>query len=176
MNKLLASALVSVGLAAVAASPLMAQTPNAATKPAAQTQPHARHQHQPRAFSKPGERTEARLAYIKTALKITDAQQPQWNAFADTLRKQAAARDKQMQSWRDNMTKRADRQRPTAIERLERQQQHFAAAAVQLNERLAVQKPLYAALTTEQKQVADEVLAPRGKHGKSRHRGMHRMV
>jgi hypothetical protein len=32
-----------------------------------------------------GKRIEARLAYLRTALKITDAQQPQWNANADVL-------------------------------------------------------------------------------------------
>jgi len=33
------------------------------------------------------ERVEARLAYLKTALKITDAQQSQWDAFASVMRK-----------------------------------------------------------------------------------------
>ena len=108
-------------------------------------------------------------------MKITDAQQVQWNAYADTLRRQAAARDKQFQERRASMAQRTAHTPVNAIERLERQQQRLAAAAQMLGERLTVQKPLYAALTTEQKQVADRMFAPRGGHGKSRHRGPHRM-
>jgi len=170
MNKLLASTLVSIGLTTAAASLVMAQTA-APPAPGAQTQQGARHQHQPRAFSMPGERIEARLAYIKTALKITDAQQAQWNAFADTLRKQASARDKQIQARRGQMKQRTERQRPNAIAQLERRQQLHTAMLASLNERLAVQKPLYAALTDEQKQVADRVLAPRHGQRGPNHRG-----
>ena len=32
------------------------------------------------------EHLDARLAYLKTELKITDQQAPQWNAFADAWR------------------------------------------------------------------------------------------
>ena len=174
MNKLLASALVSIGFITMAASPVMAQTPNSPTNSGAQTHNHARHQHQHRALGTPSERVEARLAYIKTALKITDAQQPQWNAFADTLRKQAAARDKQFQERRANNAQGHGHMQVSVIERMERQQQRLAAAAQMLGERLAVQKPLYAMLTVEQKQVANRVLSPRGGNGKNRHHGARR--
>src|SRR4051794_24648459 len=43
-----------------------------------------------RRLRNPSERVEARLAYAKTALKITDAQQPQWESFANVLRKHAS--------------------------------------------------------------------------------------
>src|SRR5688572_29639028 len=46
-----------------------------------------------RAFSLPSERVEARLAYARTALKISDAQQTQWESFANVLRKHARAMD-----------------------------------------------------------------------------------
>jgi hypothetical protein len=173
MNKLIASTLVSIGLTAATAL-AMAQP----VTPPATDHAQARHGMQrfegKRAFSLPSERVEARLAYIKTALKITDAQQPQWNAFADTLRKQAAEGDKRMQAWRGQAGHRGERQRPTAIARIEREQQHHAAAVVRLNELLAVEKPLYAALTADQKPVADELLAPRGHRGMFRHGGMQR--
>lgn len=174
MNKLLVSALVSIDLAATAASLTMAQTPNPSATAGAQTHHGMRHDQAPRAFTLPGERVEARLAYIKTALKITDAQLPQWNAFADSLRKQAAERDQRIKKWRAQAGQRTERQQPTAISRLERRQQFHAAAVVSLNERLAVQRPLYAALSADQNQVADEVLAPRGRHGRSHHRGSYR--
>src|SRR5450755_491058 len=35
---------------------------------------------------RPGQHVEGRLAYLKTELGITDAQLPQWNAFADAMR------------------------------------------------------------------------------------------
>jgi hypothetical protein len=170
MNKFIAGSIVSIGLTAATVA-LSAQT---VTPPGAggQTMQHGERHHGKRAFSMPGERVEARLAYMKTALKITDAQQAQWNAFADVARKQAAARDKRIQEFRSRMAQGdAKHERPNAIARLERQQQRLNAAVTSLNERLAVEKPLYAALSPEQKAVADEVLAPRGHHHGFGHRG-----
>jgi hypothetical protein len=44
------------------------------------------------ASMRPGaEHIEGRLAFLKTELKITDAQAPQWNAFADAVRANAKA-------------------------------------------------------------------------------------
>jgi LTXXQ motif family protein len=174
MNKLIASTLVSIGLTAASASLAMAQTVSPPATDGAQARHGMQHSEGKRAFSLPSERVEARLAYIKTALKITDAQQPQWNAFADTLRKQAAEGDKRIQGWRAQAGQRSERQRPTAIARIEREQQRHAAAVVRLNEILAAERPLYAALTADQKPVADELLAPHGSHGMFRHGGMHR--
>ena len=172
MNKLIASTLVSIGLAAATASPAQPVIPPATDH--AQARHGMQHFEGKRAFSLPSERVEARLAYIKTGLKITAAQEPQWNAFADTLRKHAAEGDKRMQTWRAQASQPAERQRLTAIARIERAQQRHAAAVVRLNELLAVEKPLYAALTADQKPVADELLAPRGHAGMFRHGGMHR--
>ena len=89
MNKFIAGSIVSIGLTAATVA-LSAQT---VTPPGAggQTMQHGEQHHGKRAFSMPGERVEARLAYMKTALKITDAQQAQWNAFADVARKQRSS-------------------------------------------------------------------------------------
>ena len=153
----------------------MAQTANP-TPGAAQGQ-HAHGQrghHGKQALSLPSERVEARLAYIKTALKITDAQQTQWDNFAGVMRKQAREADVRMQEHRTKMAATAERKRPNAIERLERQQAFMTTASARIGERLTVQKPLYAALSLEQQQVADKVLAghdgKRGGHG-GRHGG-----
>jgi hypothetical protein len=35
------------------------------------------------------DRIEGQLAYLRTALRVTDAQMPQWNAFADAVRAQS---------------------------------------------------------------------------------------
>jgi hypothetical protein len=46
-----------------------------------------------------GQHIEGRLAFLKTELKITDAQAPQWNAYADALRANA----KRMHEFRSDM-------------------------------------------------------------------------
>src|SRR5690242_11013570 len=48
----------------------------------------------------PSEMIEPRLAFLKTALKITDAQAKQWSAFADVMRKQAKDRDARITAMR----------------------------------------------------------------------------
>jgi periplasmic protein CpxP/Spy len=173
MNKALAGALLSIGLSSAFA--LHAQT-SAAPAAQPQAQHGTRHHDGKRAFTQPSERVEARLAYIRTALKITDAQQAQWNAFAETLRNQARAADQRMQEFRAQREQGATRERPNAIARLEREQQRHAESATRINERLAVQRPLYAALSTEQKAIADEVLAPRRHGARFGRGGSHRVV
>lgn len=172
MKKLLLSTLVSAGLVTVTAAPALAQSA-APGDDGPQARHFAQRQHEgQRAFRLPSERTEARLAYLKTALKITDAQQPQWDAFADTLRKQAREADQRMQALRTEAAGREKGARPTAIERMERGQARLAAASARLNETLSAAKPLYAALSPEQQKLADELLTPR-RHGMSHHRGGH---
>jgi len=173
MKKLLLSTIVSAALAAAAAPLALAQTAAPGSEgPQAERFAH-RQQYGQRAFRLPSERVEARLAYLKTALKITDAQQPPWDAFAGTLRKQARAADERVQARRAQMAKEGERTPPTAIERLERRQARLAAASARLNETLAAAKPLYAALSPEQQKIADELLASPGGRGGFRHRGGH---
>ncbi len=171
MNKLMTSALIAAGFAA-AVPPGMAQAVNPA--PGAMQGRHAKHPHHDKqAFSLPGERVEARLAYIKAALKITDAQQTQWENFADVMRRQAKDADARIQEHRAKMTSGAGHNLPTAIERLEHRQAFMATASARIGERLAAQKPLYAVLSPEQRQIADRVLAgPGGKRGRHGGHGM----
>src|SRR5262245_18448613 len=98
MKKLLATTLVSIGLAS-AVPAAQAQSTDAAAAPA----PGAQRHFEQRAFRAPSERVEAQLAYIRTALKISAAQQPQWDAYADVRRKQASAMDKRFQERRAQM-------------------------------------------------------------------------
>jgi len=122
-----------------------------------------------RPFSRPTERVEARLAYAKTALKITDAQQPQWDAYANQVRKIAQDLEQRFKSRRsEGQSGRPQAQQLNAIERLERAQSFHAEAVTRINQILAVEKPLYAALSPEQQKVADEVLKPRShsRHGR----------
>ena len=175
MKKVLIATLVSAAFAA-GVPVVMAQTAKPGVEgPAVQRPAHRQH-----ASRAPSERIEARLAYIKTALKITDAQQSQWDSFANVLRGQARDMDKRMQERRAQYAQRTpgaqrpDRPNVTAIERLERTQQRMTVRATRLNEVLAAAKPLYAALSPEQKQVADQMIA-RGERSRSQHRrGGHR--
>lgn len=155
MHKLFGSALVSVCIAAFTASVAVAQTtPNMDSRSA----------HGPgkgfadRAFARPTERVEARLAYVRTALKITDAQQSQWDAYANLVRKYAQEREQRFKSRQSGEPGRPRHQRPNAIERLERAQSFHAEAVTRINQLLTVQKPLYAALSPEQQKIADVVL------------------
>lgn len=164
MNKLLSASLASVCIAALSASAAVAQPgPLADSRPASAPM----HRFADHPFSRPTERVEARLAYVKTALKITDAQQPQWDAYAGFVRKSAQDLEQRFESRRAGEARRGPQERPSAIERLERAQSFHAAAVSKINELLAVEKPLYAALSPQQQKVADVVL---NQHA----RGMHR--
>ncbi len=178
MKKVLGYTLLAAGFAATLAAPAGAQTAAPAAtpdaKPAHSAPMHGamRGHEAMRPFSKPTDRVEAKLAYLKTALKITDAQQPQWEAYANLLRSQAAEREKRMAEWHARMMQasgKAEHHHPTVIERMEREQQFYAAGIHRLNEELEVEKPLYAALSRDQQRIADEVLADSRHHGRHEH-------
>ena len=115
----------------------------------------------------PGERIEADLAYLKTALKLTDNQIPAWEPVANVLRAQAKVRDAEIAARRAAMEKAAGA--PPAsdlIAHLEDRQHKLAAEADDLAKLEAAVKPLYALLSPDQKKTADELLPPppRGQH------------
>ena len=101
---------------------------------------------------------EGRLAFVKAELKITDGQAQQWNAFADAVRVNAGS----MSEMRSSMMSGQDG--PSALpERLAREDKLVTAhlAAIKRTEDAVAQ--LYAALTDEQKKVADTImLGPMG--------------
>jgi hypothetical protein len=167
MRKAIVSGLILAGLAGGVAAPSLvfgqAADPDTAQAPAAapaQTPQRPAHH---RAL--PGERIDARLAYLKTALKITPAQEKQWNALAAVLRRQAHDRDAQIQQRREARESQGQTERTpsTAIERLERRQQALADEAKRTGAVLAAAKPLYASLSDDQKQTADELLSHSGR-------------
>jgi hypothetical protein len=167
MNKLLGRTLVSACFLAFTATAAVAQTPvQMDSRPASV---HG-NRHADRAFSRPTERVEARLAYVKTALKITDGQQAQWDAYANLVRKYAQDMEQRFKSRHSEGEQgRSRQQRPNAIERLEKAQSFHAEAVARIGQLLAVQKPLYAVLSPEQQKVADVVLKPQSgsRHGRT---------
>jgi len=178
MKKTILSTLVSAALVAAAATSVLAQAggprgqgPALSGAEGSQARHHAQRQHDgKREFPLPSERVESRLTRLKSELKITDAQQAQWDAFAATLRKHARETDKRVQAARTDAAGREKSAQPTAIDRMERGQERLAAAYTRQAETLAAAKPLYAALSPEQQKIADDLLTPR-RHGMSRHGG-----
>ena len=141
-------------LGAVATIPVFAQAPAPGTA-AGTTQA-------PRPL--PPSRIEGRIAFLKTELKITDAQAPQWNAFADVLRQEDKARRDRWEQMRGARTA-----PPNALEHLQRSEAMADARAQQVKQYAAAFRPLYAALSDDQKKTADELFA--GHHGRHFHHG-----
>ena len=114
----------------------------------------------------PGERIEAELAYIKTALKLADRQIPGWEAVANALRAQAKRLDAEIAAHRAarNKTPEDDVAMTDAVTRLRDRQHALAAEADDLAKLLEVFKPFYAALTADQREVAEDLL-PIGRPG-----------
>ncbi len=155
---LAAAAVLALGAGAVAvAQPAPSNAPAASTAPAAtQTQAHRSH-------------VEGRIAYLKTELKITDQQAAAFNKVADVMRandRERAAMREQMHQARE--ARQTNAPRPNAIERMEARQKFMAAASARDARTLEAWKPLYAQLSDEQKQAADELLG--GRHGDFGHR------
>jgi LTXXQ motif family protein len=104
-----------------------------------------------------GEHIEGRIAFLKTELKITEAQAKTWDAFADALRK-AVPQARQMRS--DAMGMAA--QTGDLPARLARQEQMLRNRLELMHREAAPLLALYAVLTEEQKRTADQLLAPGG--------------
>jgi len=95
---------------------------------------------------------EGRLAFLKTELKITDAQLPLWNAVADAIRANA----KTMGDMAGGMMGGSDT--ATLPDKLAVREKMMSAHLEALRKFKAVVDPLYAALSDEQKETADELL------------------
>lgn len=95
---------------------------------------------------------EGRLAFLKTELKITDAQLPLWNAVADAMRANA----KTMGDMAGGMM--GGSQAATLPDKLAMLGKMMTAHLEALRKFKAAVDPLYAALGDEQKKTADELL------------------
>jgi periplasmic protein CpxP/Spy len=143
---LLAAALFT-SVAALPLGPASAQTtPPAANSGTAQTQVH-RH-----ARMLPGQLVDGRIAFLKTELKIAPAQETQWQQVATAMRENANALDPLISTARE--------QRGTmdAVQRLTMREQ-FAKVRAENDARLLTAfKPLYASLSPEQQQIANDLV------------------
>jgi Spy/CpxP family protein refolding chaperone len=145
----LAAALFT-GVAAVGLAPASAQT-----APANSTAASGEARHHAMGRMMPGQFADGRIAFLKAELKITPAQEAQWQQVAAAMHENAKALDQTITSARQN---RADMD---AVQRLELREQ-FAKVRADNDARLvAAFKPLYASLSPEQQQTANQLVGAR---------------
>jgi hypothetical protein len=105
------------------------------------------------------DRIEGRIAFLRTELKITDAQASAWNGFADALRTNA----KKLAEVRASMmAKPADAQaKPaTMADRLDQQEQWLLARLDGVRTMKSAFAKLNETLSDDQKKTANDLLAP----------------
>ena len=153
----LAAALFT-GVAAVGLTPAFAQTaPGPANSTAAPSEAH----HHGMGRMMPGKFVDGRIAFLKAELKITPAQETQWQQVDAAMRENAEALDQTITTARQNRTD------MDAVQRLELREQ-FAKVRADNDARLvAAFKPLYASLSAEQQQTANQLV---GAHHHWHHR------
>jgi hypothetical protein len=100
---------------------------------------------------------EGRIAFLRTELKITEAQAGAWNAFADALRTSA----KKLGEARGSMMPGAGQQQAsTMTEGLDLQEKWLLARLESTRTLKSAVASLYGTLSDDQKKTANELLAP----------------
>ncbi|GAB4358465.1 MAG: hypothetical protein Kow0026_19450 [Oricola sp.] len=105
------------------------------------------------------DRIDGRLAFLKTELKITEAQSAAWDEMAETIKTTAEAHNALMQSMMEQM-RNGDYDKMPLPERLDLRASHMEAQLDQLKALKASVDKLYAVLDEEQKKAADEIVLP----------------
>ena len=99
---------------------------------------------------------EGRIAFLKTELKITDAQLPLWNAVADAIR--AAPKDTSGMPCMSMMQSMMQQQSNALPETLAAREKTMTAHLEAFSKFKTAVEPLYAALNDDQKKTADQLL------------------
>lgn len=97
---------------------------------------------------------EGRLAFLKAEIKITPEQESLWNDYATAVRANAQT----MTTRCASMTSQAGVKEASLPDRLDVREQFLAAQLDALRATSKALKPLYAALSDAQKQVADQLI------------------
>jgi len=100
----------------------------------------------------PAARMEQRLDMMKYKLRITEEQEPAWQAFAQNVKQKMENRLEQREAKRERGT-------PTVAERVKQ----MRSGAEQMNEMADAIENLYASLTPEQQKIADQMRPMGGK-------------
>lgn len=111
----------------------------------------------PRMMCRMDEHIDGQLAYLKTELKITDSQTPQWNVFANTFR---ADKEKNARLCRatENEESRSKMVSASLPESLGMMAARLTVRLESLRAMEAAIQPLYSILNSEQKKTADEIM------------------
>ncbi len=96
---------------------------------------------------------EGRISFLKTELKITDAQVPDWNRFADVLRSTASSMREMHQQVMQGGGFSA-----TLPDRLDLREKMLSAHLDALKSFRAAVEPLYKSFSDDQKKTADELM------------------
>lgn len=107
------------------------------------------------------EHMEGRIAFLRTELKITEAQQPLWEAVAEVLRANSAASKGMLPAMMGGMTQPDASLRPLP-QRLSDMERMLSARLDGLHRLNAALEPFYASLGETQKATADDLLIPMG--------------
>jgi hypothetical protein len=170
MSKLSRALAITVLAASVPAGIVLAQQ---ATEP--ETPPAAAEQSDERGPSQEMQTRleDGRIAMAKAALKLTPEQEKLWAPVEEKIRADYAEHRKEREDWRAKREeRRADRDKDgkreklALPERIEKRTERMTERAGKMTERAeklkefaAVVKPFYAALSDEQKEVADHLLS-----------------
>jgi hypothetical protein len=143
---------------AVAMSGAFAQTsaPASASMGASASAPAAKPAHE--------RNVEDRIAYLHTQLKITSAQESQWNAFADVMRNNGQTMGQLFQQ----------RKADTNLSALDDMKQYATIAQAHadgMKKLVDAFDPLYSSFSPEQKKLADVTFRQGGPEGGRRHHG-----
>jgi hypothetical protein len=158
-QKIAFAATVALALAGAAALPAFsAGDPQAAGQAAPAKDWHHEHHHG-MGFMSP-RFLDARIAFLKTALQITPAQEPAFDALVKVIRDNSAERSQLHQSLHAG----AGAPKST-IDRLELHAKLAELHAKHLEAFVAAFKPLYDGLSDDQRKAADDLLAPRFHRG-----------
>ncbi|MGE0258829.1 MAG: Spy/CpxP family protein refolding chaperone [Alphaproteobacteria bacterium] len=159
LQKPVLAAALFAGVAAIGLTPALAQN---APAPADTGAPAREGHHQARARMMPGQFIDGRIAFLKAQLKITPAQEGQWQKVEAAMRENAKALDQTIATARQ---KSGDR---NAVERLEMREQFAKVRAENSDRILAAFKPLYGSLSQDQQKMADQLIGAAGRHWRHR--------
>ena len=97
---------------------------------------------------------EGRIAFLREELKITEAQMPQWNTFADALRANARQMKEMSATMMGGGMMGQGHASVSALDRLDHMEKMMSAMVEAVKGTKAALAPLYAVLTDEQKKVS----------------------
>ena len=104
---------------------------------------------------------EARISSLHSKLKITEAQEEQWNKLAQVMRDNASTMEPLIKA-------RKEKGSMNAVDNLKSYSEIQDAHAGGLKNFIAAFEPLYASMSDDQKKTADQVFTGLGHHKKSK--------